>query len=34
MVEAQDRAKKTQDYVDRKEYLTYPQYAKHMETIH
>jgi hydroxymethylglutaryl-CoA synthase len=34
MVEAQDRTKKTQDYVDRKEYLTYPQYAKHMETIH
>ncbi len=32
--EVQNKAKKTEDYIARKEYLTYGQYLKHMETIH
>ncbi len=32
--EAQKKAKTTEDYVKRKEYLTYAQYLKHMEQIH
>ncbi|MDD4250856.1 MAG: hydroxymethylglutaryl-CoA synthase [Candidatus ainarchaeum sp.] len=34
IVGAQKKALTTQDYVDRKEYLTYSKYRKHMETIH
>jgi len=34
IVETQKKARTTEDYVQRKEYLTYPQYLKHMETIH
>jgi hydroxymethylglutaryl-CoA synthase len=32
--EAQGKAKKVEDYIKRKEYLSYGQYLKHMETIH
>lgn len=34
ITKAQKKAKTTEDYIARKEYLTYPQYAKHMELIH
>jgi hydroxymethylglutaryl-CoA synthase len=34
IVDAQKKARSTQDYVDRKEYLKYSAYVKHMETIH
>jgi hydroxymethylglutaryl-CoA synthase len=34
IIETQKRARTTEDYVQRKEYLTYPKYLKHMETIH
>lgn len=34
ITEAQKRTRTTEDYVNRKEYLSYPQYSKHMETIH
>ncbi len=34
IVEAQKKARTTQDYVDRKEYLIYSKYRTHMETIH
>ncbi len=34
IVAAQKKAKTTQQYVDRKDYLTYSKYRKHMETIH
>jgi hydroxymethylglutaryl-CoA synthase len=32
--EAQGKARSVQDYIDRKEYLSYAKYLKHMETIH
>lgn len=32
--EVQNNAKKVEDYIARKEYLSYGQYLKHMETIH
>lgn len=32
--EVQHKAKTTNDYIERKKYLTYGQYLKHMETIH
>lgn len=34
IIEAQKKAKKTEDYVARKEYLSYPEYESHMEQIH
>lgn len=34
ILEAQKKARTTEDYVNRKEYLSYPEYSKHMETIH
>ncbi|MBT4870991.1 MAG: hydroxymethylglutaryl-CoA synthase [Candidatus Diapherotrites archaeon] len=34
ITEAQGKARTTQDYIDRKEYLSYAKYLKHMETIH
>ncbi len=34
ILEAQKKARKTEDYVVRKEYLSYAQYLKHMSTIH
>jgi len=34
ILKAQKKAKTTNDYVARKEYLTYPEYAAHMEEIH
>ena len=34
IVAARDKARKVDDYIARKEYITYPQYLKHMEQIH
>jgi hydroxymethylglutaryl-CoA synthase len=34
IVEAQKKARKTSDYILRKKYLSYPQYANHMHEIH
>jgi len=34
ITEAQKKARSVQDYIDRKEYLSYAKYLKHMETIH
>ena len=34
IIEAQKKARKVEDYIARKEYITYPQYLKHMEQIH
>ncbi len=34
ITKAQNKARKVSDYIARKEYLTYAQYAKHMELIH
>lgn len=31
---AQKKAKKVEDYINRKKYLSYPDYLKHMDTIH
>mgnify|MGYP005840421563 CR=1 FL=1 len=34
IVEIQNKARKVADYIARKEYLSYPEYLKHMEGIH
>jgi hydroxymethylglutaryl-CoA synthase len=34
ITEAQKKARKVNDYIARKEYITYPQYLKHMDGIH
>lgn len=34
ITKAQNKAKKVSDYIARKEYISYPQYLKHMEGIH
>jgi len=34
ITKAQKKARKVSDYIARKEYLSYPQYVKHMEEIH
>ncbi len=34
ITQAQKRARKVNDYIARKEYLSYPKYVKHMELIH
>ncbi|MDD3160079.1 MAG: hydroxymethylglutaryl-CoA synthase [Candidatus ainarchaeum sp.] len=34
IADAQKKARTTDDYVNRKKYLEYPEYAKHMATIH
>jgi hydroxymethylglutaryl-CoA synthase len=34
ITKAQNKARKVSDYIARKEYLSYAQYAKHMDEIH